>query len=427
MIENQPNKENQKTEHMHFDAYIEDDVRLKKKAKENFGNTRMGCQALCEPCMKLKLDELAPFCVFNPNAKKTDINFNANFQDAELIDAVQKKYDLPSKGDAFHVICNVDRGISETAESTQIQVKQELSIATYIPPMPIAETQQEQANRLFKNDGYCPSQKRMIPLSILPPKCEQCVDSHKCKWCITKKPSERDPSGDRLREALFLKREALESEEKIKLEALTKAMDKKDEIAQRQFEREYKLQLLKVPRTLTSEKIDMNSLNCYGCYNGSAPIQVGKWLGGSETPTWIKDSRQKDQEEMRQRYIEQLMREKTRETITSKDLEELRQLEKIDPTAIAKIELSQEFGVPIESLKCIEQVQEPEIHALTDEEESNLNAYFYFLHFCLKCNRAISPLTGGVIIKATSDVVFEQNPAENLRNLSIAVLGEVAT
>ena len=424
-------------EHICIDAEPEDFALLNEQAKQNFTKQK-GFHVIIEQWCGLDESKQNSFVFFNMNAQKTVcMNFNVDVEDAKLLDMVQAKYNLTSKGKAVHVLCNAKRGISETAVTAKIsqitpyhevvrlprQGKQETVTETFIAPMPIEETQQEKSNRLFKNDGYCPSQKRMVPTTLLVPNCQICKDGQGCKWCLTKKPSNRDLSGDRLRETLFLKREALETEEKIKLDALTKAMDKKDEIAQRQFDREYKLQLLKVPRLPTSEKWNSETNNQTNDLYGKGVSPADSWL--SVNPSYEHEETQHD------RFIEQLVRENAQGSITPNDLIELRQIEKIDPIAIAKIELQQKFP---ESRALIEDYAQGrytetttvEITALTDKEESDLNAYFYFLHFCLKCNRAISQLTGNVIIKATSDVVFEQNPAENLRNLSIAVLGEVA-
>ncbi len=94
------------TEHIHIDAEPEDFALLKQK----------GFPVLCERYRQFDESEKDSLCVFNTNSQKPiPTNLNVELEDSALLDSVQAKYNLLSKREAFHVICNASRGISETA------------------------------------------------------------------------------------------------------------------------------------------------------------------------------------------------------------------------------------------------------------------------------------------------------------------------
>lgn len=108
------------TEHICFTAEPEDYALLKQK----------GFPVLCEHYRQFDESKKDSLCVFNTNAQKpVPVNLNVDLEDSALLDSVQAKYNLLSKREAFHVICNASREISETAniaENTQIAPSTEI-------------------------------------------------------------------------------------------------------------------------------------------------------------------------------------------------------------------------------------------------------------------------------------------------------------
>lgn len=113
------------SEHIHLDAEPEDFALLKQK----------GFSILCENYRQFDEFKKDSLCVFNPNSQKpVPVNLNVKLDDSTLLDTVQAKYDLTSKGKAFHVICNASREISETAETAEnTQIEPSIEVITSTP------------------------------------------------------------------------------------------------------------------------------------------------------------------------------------------------------------------------------------------------------------------------------------------------------
>jgi hypothetical protein len=112
------------TEHICFKAEPEDFTLLKQK----------GFPVLCEKYRQFDEFKKYSLCVFNTNSQKPiPVNLNVKLEDSNLLDTVQAKYDLLSKREAFHVICNASRETFETAniaENTQIEPSVEVIMST---------------------------------------------------------------------------------------------------------------------------------------------------------------------------------------------------------------------------------------------------------------------------------------------------------
>jgi hypothetical protein len=99
------------TEHICIKAEPEDSALLKQK----------GFHVLCERYRQFDESKKDWLCVFNTNSQKpVPANLNVPLEDSTLLDTVQAKYNLLSKREAFHVICNADRFFPETAETAEI-------------------------------------------------------------------------------------------------------------------------------------------------------------------------------------------------------------------------------------------------------------------------------------------------------------------
>ena len=121
--------------HVHLDAEPADFALFSEQARRNLSKQK-GFHALCEHYRQLDESTIDSFCVFNPNSQKPNpLNFNVELEDSTLLDTIQTKYNLLSRREAFHVLCNAFRGISETpiCENTQIEPSVEIIRPTHKP------------------------------------------------------------------------------------------------------------------------------------------------------------------------------------------------------------------------------------------------------------------------------------------------------